>query len=261
MPLFRLCLVSVLLCAYPLVSQNRPISDSPSELQAVQIVESVLNSSGRAALQSVHDFRESGEVTYNWGTEPQHGTAIVSAIGASDFRLDFHLPGLDTSWFVSDGQGKFSQMGKTKALPLHAGANRGSLTLPAIRLTEAARGKFRFSYVERATRDGHDLYHLRAEKIPSAREAKDKAVSELETVDYFVDSNSFLIVRTEDVAHPPENMEIKQFHAIDYSDYRSVDGVQVPFSISEHIGNAETWSLQLNEVSLNAGIRRSDIEF
>ena len=255
-------LVSFLLCAYPVIAQNRSAEISANDLKVAQIVESALASSGgRAAVNSVHDFRETGTISYNWGIEPLQGSATINAIADSDFRFAFNVPGHDRAWYITDGQGKARENGRTTALPFHSGANRGSLTLPILRLASSANSsKFRISYIERVTREGRDVYHVRAEKTSLPRDA-DKSIAQLETTEYFIDCKSFLIVRVEDVMHPPENMEVSQFHAIDYSDFRDVDGVQVPFSVVEHIGNAQTWSLELTEVSLNSGLTRSDIEF
>ena len=230
---------------------------------AVQIVESALAASGgRSVLQSVRDFRETGTITYNWGLAPLEGTATISALAGTDFRFDASLPGQDRSWFVTRGQGKSRLNNKTSSLPLHTGVNRSALTLPVFHLVNVSYDpKYRLSYIGTESRDGQDLHHLRFERVPEKSDDYEKEIAQLETVEYFVDPHTFLIVRTEDVAHPPENMSVNQRHLIEYSDYRAVDGLQVPFSVTEHLGNAQTWSLQLNEVKINSGLTSSDIQF
>jgi len=251
----------LLLSAIPLVCQNSLSNSIPSDPQALQIGEACLAASGgRAAIQSLRDIRESGTITYNWGLEPLKGSASIAVLPGSSIRFDASLPGQDRSWYVERGQGKFRFNGKTSRIPFHAGVTRSGLTLPFMSLFQAlSRSGYRVSYVGTETRDDHDVYRIRVELMPGNDD--EKQIARLLTTEYLIDSKSYLILRTEDKAHPPESMDINQRHALDYADYRTVDGIQVPFSVVEHVENAQTWSLQFEDVAANSGLSSSDIKF
>ncbi len=251
----------LLLSAIPLRCQNSVPNSVPSDLQAVQIGEACIAASGgRAAIQSLRDIRESGTITYNWGLEPLKGSASIAVLPGSSIRFDASLPDQERSWYVERGQGKSRLNGKTSKIPFHAGASRLDLTLPFVPLLQAlSHSAYRVSYLGAETHEDHDVYRLRVELMPANDD--EKQIARLLTTEYLIDSKSYLILRIEDLAHPPESMDINQRHALDYADYRNVDGIQVPFSVVEHVENAQTWSLQFEDVTANAGLSPSDIKF
>jgi hypothetical protein len=94
--------------------------------------------------------------------------------------------------------------------------------------------------------DGHSAHDIAVQAVlPGTSDS----MSQYHTRDIFVDASTLQVMMTQDVT--PGNF----VRDVIYSDYRSVNGVSVPFSIKETIGGAETWAIQLNQITFNAGLQ------
>jgi hypothetical protein len=71
---------------------------------------------------------------------------------------------------------------------------------------------------------------------------------EYRTIDFFIDASTFQVVMSQDVL--PKGIP----HQIRYSDFRTVNGLLVPFSISEEIAGQQDCLIQLSQVALNTGL-------
>jgi len=172
------------------------------------------------------------------------------------------VPEHERAWYVSGNKGKISENGKTSRLPFHAVVGRGGFALPILKLAFAtAVPNFVVSFVGIEKAGDRELYHLRAEKRSAVQAEDEKSADGLEAADYFIDRQTMLITKTTSTIHPPENQSIDQPHTLEFDDFRPINGIPVPFSITEHIENAEVWSLHLSEASLNQSLTAIDIEF
>ena len=79
------------------------------------------------------------------------------------------------------------------------------------------------------------------------------------TTDILIDKQALSIIGLEDTIYPNGHLRESYQHSVVYGDYRSIDGVQVPFSIKEKISGQLTWGLQLN--SFSPGVSPGDSEF
>jgi hypothetical protein len=46
-----------------------------------------------------------------------------------------------------------------------------------------------------------------------------------------------------------------------YSNFQQVNGVVVPFSITEKISGQQTWAIQLNAIQFNTGLTEANFHF
>jgi len=49
-------------------------------------------------------------------------------------------------------------------------------------------------------------------------------------------------------------------HEISFSDHRLASGLLVPFAISEKIAGQQTWTIQLSQITFNAGLSDPDFQ-
>jgi hypothetical protein len=64
----------------------------------------------------------------------------------------------------------------------------------------------------------------------------------------FIDTSTFQIVAfRETVPRSPT-------HEVDYDNYKSVNGVLVPFAISESYGGQVVATIQINQITFNSGL-------
>ena len=69
-----------------------------------------------------------------------------------------------------------------------------------------------------------------------------------------------IVTAIEDAIYPNGHTRESYQHSVTYSDYRPVNGAQVPFSIKEKIGDQPTWGLQLNSFSPTASPNSSEFQ-
>lgn len=79
---------------------------------------------------------------------------------------------------------------------------------------------------------------------------------------YFFDPTSFLILRTQDAAHPDDDaVNGGTKHILDFNNYQNVNGLLAAFGISQSLGGQQTWSVQLSSLAFNTGLSDSDFQF
>jgi len=104
---------------------------------------------------------------------------------------------------------------------------------------------------------------LRVKHLDPAPEKRFRGQAVDEEVNLFIDPNTLLVVRSERLINSDTNYDIRIPVILDYSDYRNVAGIAVPFHIVErvgtpHLGIKETLLL-LQSVQFNQGL--SDATF
>src|SRR5581483_11199111 len=100
------------------------------------------------------------------------------------------------------------------------------------------------------------------------RDPKD-LLAQLRMTDYYLTTSDLKIIRMDDSVHPnraaigPDSyghVFIRSIpRSILYSDFLTVDGVQVPFSVTEKVANQQMWTIHLNDVAFDTG--PSDADF
>jgi hypothetical protein len=45
-----------------------------------------------------------------------------------------------------------------------------------------------------------------------------------------------------------------------FSDYRAINGILVPFSITERVAGQTTWTIQLSQIAFNTGLGDTDFQ-
>jgi hypothetical protein len=80
--------------------------------------------------------------------------------------------------------------------------------------------------------------------------------------DYFFDPTSFVLLRAQDSFHPSNDaVHGALVHTIDLGAYQSVNGMAIPFAITESIAGNQIWQIQLSSISFNTGLADSDFQF
>jgi hypothetical protein len=109
------------------------------------------------------------------------------------------------------------------------------------------------SYRGIAQIDGQTVHDIQLQRILPIVNANQHFAAYL-TTELFIDSSTFQVVMMQDFLAQHGVRQVR------YSDYRPVNGVLVPFSISEQIEGQPTWQIQLSQINFNAGILDSDFQ-
>ena len=263
--LIVICLFSVSSIFLPAATPqaNTPPAAAERSSQALAVLAQVLNTAGGPAITGIQDFTALGDITvYSAGKELQ-GHARVLARGQDQFRFDEYLSMGTRSWAVSNRSGELKDSdGKVSSIPPHNAMTLGSLTFPYLRLLAAAGDN------TTAVQDLGDLvvesqklHKLHVHRDFDSSFGGDNAVNHLSDADYLFDSQTHLLASVRNQTHPVESMAKDVPHEVQFSDYRNVNGVMVPFGVTEYIGGQRVWTLQLSSIQFNTGLSDSDFSF
>lgn len=253
-----LCLVSLLATA----QQSSSSSAQPKDPQAITILNDVISAGGGAqAIGSLQDFTAKGTITFNYANSVASPVTIKGR-GLTQFRLDASLPEGMFSWAVTNGSGfRREATGETANIPYHNAINLGVLTLPYAKMNAAlSDSNIQVTYIGLQSIQGQQFYQIRISSHAGPTDPSGK-LQTLQTADYFVDPASYHLLAIQDHTHPVQTFTKDVTHAVYFSDFRTISGILVPFSIVEKINDQKVWSTQLSDITFNGGLTDTDFKF
>jgi hypothetical protein len=237
-------------------SLQAPVRDP----QGIAILTQSANAAGgTSAILAVQDYSASGEVNYYWG-DGEQGTVVVKGRGTGQFRAEATLPEGVRSWAVSNGTGWVKEAdGRTDVIFSHNAGNLGSLTFPFAYLVSALQDtSTSVIYVGLETINGAQAHHIRAQKNYPQGSDPTGLFQKLSKREFFVDASSLLVVASEDMTHPRDTATVDAVRRVQFSDYRRVNGVLLPFRIAESVAGQRGETFQLSQMAFNTGLQDSD---
>jgi len=235
---------------------------SVRDAQAIEILARIVQAAGGArALASVHDITESGEVTFYWGKDVE-GPVTIRTLGGNHFRMEADLPEGKSTWIVKDGVGSKKDGDKATSISRENALNLCNLTYPvghvAAGLADSATD---ISFIGIEKREDRSVYRLRVKgKLGLVVDGSPASVVK----DIIVDALTFDILSVEDrpfrTYKPGGKPSDTAPREIDFSDFRAVNGVRVPFSIGTKLQGQRTLSIHLSEVTFNNNLAASNFE-
>jgi len=257
---FVLC---VFLCTIPGWTQQTSTQPTPSpahkDPQAVSIISQALPVvGGIQAILATTDYTASGTVTYHQDQEVQ-GFITLHGLGLGEFREDSTLPTGVRSFSINSNGAVLMKNENGIARNLNykyqAPLMKSSLIIPCWQLAAALNDPlFAVSYKGATQIDGFTVYDIRIQLTPPGPPDPNGVIAEYFGADFFIDATSYQVRMTQDVVGQHFGRTIR------YDNYKSVNGVLVPFSIDEDIDNQRTREIQLNQIVINTGLQDSDFD-
>jgi hypothetical protein len=254
---FLLFLLSLTAPAWSRQAQVPSVPPATKDAQALAVVsQSLVAAGGSSIVTAITDYTATGDVTYYMDVDRNvQGNVTLRGKGLNQFRLDANLPSGMRSEAIDGWTTIKAKDGSVHKLHTQSPLAPARLILPYLQLSAALNSRgLSLSYVGLVDVDGQPLHHIQVQRVVPGAPDRYKAISEYLTVNYFVDPSTFQIVMIQDVA--PEH-RVRQ---VRYSDFRPVNGLVVPFSISERLGGQDTWIIHLSKITLNSGLQDSDFE-
>ena len=212
------------------------------------------------------DVTLSGTAERIAGSDDESGTVIVKALVGTGIRLDLSLPSgprteirnassdpIVGSWSDPDGS-------------VHSESYHNLLTDPAWIPAFTIAGLLgaqtpSIADVGPETRDGKPVVHIIASHQPAGFSASAAVLMQhLTQTDVFLDPGTYLPTAIAFNIHPDDNANLDIPVEIRYSDYRPVNGAQVPFHVQKFINNSLYLDLQFDSVVLNSGLPPADFQ-
>lgn len=252
--LARPCLLLLIASATCLCAQEQTRKDN----EAVVVLQQSLTAM-RGAASGTTDSIATGTITFHNGGAPYFSPITLKTKDETAHSTELTLNGKQSVSVVNRGLGSKRQDGKTGELPLWTTKYALPEHLLGLRLKQALDGKSNVVYLGLEDVSGQSCHRIQifASPPPEIPAEQEKMISEFEL---FIDSKTFLLVKTKSYIFSPEIIENRSLLETYYSDYRDVNGMLVPFRISRHLSGSPYSETVLESVDLNATLSSSDFE-
>ncbi|HEX9272996.1 MAG TPA: hypothetical protein VGA01_12360 [Candidatus Binatia bacterium] len=223
--------------------------------QAVSVLSQTLNAAGGIkALTAVQDFSGTGTVTFYWANQ-ETGSVTVQGRGADQFRMDAVLPEGVRSVLVNDGSGLVIQTdGRVETMTYQGATNLGNATFPLLEaLGQYQNTAISISYVGLVNHLGNPAHDIRFQLIYPSQLDPAGLQSAQTMREIFIDPNTFLPVSILDSIDTARNTSGLS-HEFVFANWQQVNGIAVPFWITESVGNQSLVTIQLTQVTFNTGL-------
>jgi len=206
------------------------------------------------------DVTLSGTARRIAGSDDESGTAVFKALAAGASRTDLTLPGGNRSEVLNTSStqpvGAWSGPdGVSHPIAYHNLLTAPAWFFPAFPIASGLSTGYVATYVGHETRNGQAVEHLTISQVPTiAAPPGGPSFAHLSQMDFFLDSTTFLPAAITFNIHPDDNALLDIAIEIDFSNYTTVSGSQVPYHIQKHINNGLALDLQFSSAVLNSGI-------
>lgn len=233
-------------------AQNPPASDPQALSYAAQSIAALTHGI------ALSDVALSGDAIWVIGPDRDTATVTLIASGRTESRVDIQLAGgsrIEVRSSLGGGpEGQWTNAdGKHGLYASHNCWTDPVWFFPALSsIGNFADSASLFSYVGKETWNGLSAYHLRVYR--SSKNFKDLA--QLSTMDFYLDPGSFLPLGISFKTHSDIDVRNDIATQILFADYRSVNGLQIPFRIQRHLGG-NVLDVTVTGVNFNSGISDS----
>jgi hypothetical protein len=244
-----------------LFSQDQPpISDPKAISLANQAITALTNGT------AVSDVTLIGDATWIAGSDKETGAVTLQAKGTGESRIDLTLNG-GTRTEVRNDEAGFHQGqsvapdGTLQAWAEHNCQVNASWFFPVLSvLVSTSDSSLIFTYIGLESWGNGSVQHIRAYRYLSGQKASVISFTEsMSTEDIYLDSVSFLPVAFTFNVHPDGDASTNIPLEIDFSNYKTVNGVQIPFHVQRLISGGLALDIVVTSAVVNSGL--SDVPF
>jgi hypothetical protein len=212
---------------------------------------------------ATRDVTLSGSVHYIAGSDDETGTATLKATAAGASRIDLSLPSGQRSEVrnltADQPAGEWSgHDGTPHAIAYHNLLNEPAWFSPVSAISRRLAGPgFVATYVGAETMDSQSVQHISVSQQPADPSAAPAILPHLTQIDLYLDSSTFLPAAMSFNIHPDDDAGLDIPVEIRFSDYRLVNGAQIPFHIQTLLNNGLVLDIQLDTATINSGLTSS----
>jgi hypothetical protein len=233
-----------------------------SNPQALSLLQRSLNALSGG--QSLNDVTLSGTARRIAGSDDESGTAVLKALAAGSTRIDLNLPAGSRSEVhatSADGPaGSWSGPDRVShEIAYHNLISEPAWFFPAFSIARRLSSSgYVATYVGHETHDGQAVEHVSISQTFSSHSPSGALLlRHLSQVDFFLDSTTLLPSAIAFDIHPDNNASLDIPIEVQFSDYRAVNGAQIPFHVQKYLNNGLILDFQAQTVMLNSGLNAS----
>jgi hypothetical protein len=252
--------ITFIVLAITAVGQNAPTGTGlPTTSNPAAIA--LLNSSVTAQVgtTTVNDVSLSASGTLTIGPSQQSGATQLKATAVGQSRIDLSLStGTNTEIRTIAGipGGEWSSGSSTEnQIPAHNLLSDPSWFFPLLGEVRALGAQYVVQLIGSDSVAGKNVTHLQISQLqPAVIAASTFAIQKLSQSDLYIDSTTLLPVALFYNTHPDNDANTNISIQVLYSNYQTVNGMQVPFTIQKFINNSPVLNLQVQSAAFNTGL-------
>lgn len=236
----------------------------PSSTQGAAALQKALSALAPSA--PIIDVTLTGTARRIAGSDDESGTAVIKALVGTGTRLDLTLPSGQRTEIRNTSSPEIAGSWSGPDGTAHVTAYHNLLTdpgwFPAITIASllSTPGEV-ITYAGPETRGTQSVVHIKASQpLPASLAApKDIAalMQHLTEVDIFLDASTLLPAFFAFSIHPDNNANLDIPVELRFSDYRPVNGAQIPFHVQKSLNNSLLLDLEFTDATLNSGLSPS----
>ena len=214
--------------------------------------------------QTLTDVTLSGTARRIAGSDDETGTAVFKALALGAGRTDLSLSSGQRSEVcdlsAATPAGAWSGPDRiSHPIAFHNLISEPAWFFPAFAIARrlSAPG-YIATYIGHETHNGQAVEHISVSQTSSSHSPSGALLLQhLSQIDFFLDSTTLLPEAISFNIHPDDDAGLDIPVEIRYSDYRTVNGTQVPFHIRKFLNNGLTLDLQFSNAVFNSGLSPS----
>ena len=213
---------------------------------------------------TISDITLTGTATRVAGSDSGSGTVTLKALGTSSSRIDLSLSDGTFSEIRtspnSAPQGQWlAANGAYNSMAMHNCFTDAAWFFPALTvLSQTSNPYLTIAYVGQTTKNGIQVQqlHFAFTSIVSATSVAGLAdpLIALSSTDVYLDSSSLLPVALAFYTHPDNNSVVNIPVEVDFSNYQTVNGIQVPYHIQKFLNGSLYLDMTIQSAALNSGL-------
>jgi hypothetical protein len=215
--------------------------------------------------QTITDVTLTGNVRRIAGSDDESGSARFKALASGASRTDFSLPSGPASELsnltIAPPTGAWSGPdGVAHAIVFHNLLSEPAWFFPAFAIARRlSNSGYIATYVGQETLEGQAVQHISvSQTAPLPNPPSGATYEHLTEIDLFLDSKTLLPATIAFNIHPDNNALLDIPVEVRFSDYRSVNGILVPFHVQKFLNNSLLPDFQAQTVTPNSGLSSAE---
>jgi hypothetical protein len=266
-PIRYICLVAFIVLAHPSPSssayKNQVVELSGSGTQVAASSQGNSQSSSPVSIAAVKTAFASvpvsnvtlnAQVTYIQGGVQEQGAAVLVAKGDGSYEIDYDLksgPKSEIQTAAGDDQTCTwtDQVGTVHTTAQHNCFSATAWFLPQVSLLSTVQPSVTLTSVGNIDVNGQSLWDIRKSATFNSSHSS-ALLAKLSTVDLLIDPSTSLVSALKFATHPDSDANRDIPVRIDFSDYRSVSGVSVPYHIQKYMNGTLMLDITVSNASI-----------
>jgi hypothetical protein len=254
----RLFLSFVLIIAScPHLNSQQSASAAQRDQQAIVLLQTSVRAMGGTVPS---DSVASGNVVIVEGSLTSSGTVRILTRGTNQTFIQFQTTDVNWSVIYSSGQANRVDATGTAVLSLELAASSQSLYFPFPFLSGLlSNPDFSLQYVGQESLDSSPANHIRVQNTYASSPSL-QFLSDFTVADIWLDASTALPVRITLIRRNGGGSSPKTPISFSYSNYKTISGVQYPFSIQEFLTGTLWATTSIQSVAFNTGLTDSSFQ-